>query len=68
LVLLEPDHLPLAGYAQYRPVENNGTDDGRRRNRHVDLVVVSLPPAAETHSQAAELLIRVSYRLAALAL
>jgi chemotaxis protein MotB len=50
----EPDHLSVAGYAQYRPVESNVTDEGRRRNRRVDLVIVSLPPAAEPQTQVAE--------------
>jgi chemotaxis protein MotB len=48
----EADHLSVAGYAQYRPVESNGTEDGRRKNRRVDLVIVSLPSEAgpETHT------------------
>ncbi len=50
----EPDHLSVAGYAQYRPMESNGTEDGRRRNRRVDLVIVSLPPSAESQTQVAE--------------
>jgi chemotaxis protein MotB len=50
-----PDHLSVAGYAQYRPVESNDTDEGRRKNRRVDLVIVSLPPAAiEPQTQVAE--------------
>ena len=51
----EPDHLSVAGYAQYRPVESNSTDDGRRKNRRVDLVIVSLPPSAEPQTQVAEI-------------
>jgi hypothetical protein len=42
----EPDHLSVAGYAQYHPVENNNTDDGRCKNRRVDLVIVALPADA----------------------
>jgi len=50
----EPDHLSVAGYAQYRPVESNLSDEGRRKNRRVDLVIVSLPPAPEPQTQVAE--------------
>jgi chemotaxis protein MotB len=47
VLLLLVDHagydqskISIAGYAQYRPIADNGTSDGRRRNRRVDLVVV----------------------------
>ncbi len=39
--------VSIAGYAEYRPVATNGTDDGRKQNRRVDLVVMASPPQAE---------------------
>lgn len=36
----DPKKLSVAGYAQYRPVGDDSTPDGRRKNRRVDLVVV----------------------------
>jgi len=38
---LDPMQISAAGYSQYRPVASNDTDDGRKINRRVDLVVVS---------------------------
>ena len=40
--------LSAAGYADTLPVADNGTDDGRRQNRRIEIVVVpnieDLPP------------------------
>ncbi len=38
---LDPKQISVAGYSQYRPVANNDSEDGRKLNRRVDLVVVS---------------------------
>ncbi len=38
---LEPNRLSAAGYAEYRPAASNDTDEGRARNRRVDIVVLS---------------------------
>ena len=35
-----PDRLEAAGYAQYHPVDNNGTVAGRAHNRRVDIVIL----------------------------
>ena len=57
----DPSQLSAAGYGEYRPVADNGTDDGRRKNRRVDIVLLSeesernepappapaMPPAAD---------------------
>jgi len=35
-----PNKISVAGYGPYRPVADNGTPEGRRANRRVDLVIV----------------------------
>jgi chemotaxis protein MotB len=57
----DPSKISVAGYAQYHPVADDSTPEGRRMNRRVDLVVVGavraqLPaqlekPAAGTPAQ-----------------
>jgi len=37
---LAPLRLSAGGYSEYRPVETNGTAEGRSRNRRVDIVVL----------------------------
>jgi chemotaxis protein MotB len=37
---LSPQQLSAAGYAEYHPVAENDTADGRAENRRVDLVVI----------------------------
>jgi chemotaxis protein MotB len=39
---MAPERTSIAGYAEYRPIADNATDDGRRQNRRVDLVVTAL--------------------------
>jgi chemotaxis protein MotB len=47
---IAPGRLSAAGYAEYHPVAGNDTEDGRRLNRRVDIVIVAphehpvLPP------------------------
>lgn len=36
-----PEAVAVSGYAEYHPVASNETEEGRRANRRVDLVVVS---------------------------
>ena len=45
----DPKRMSIAGYAEYHPAASNDTPEGRRANRRVDLVVVSMvsPAAAE---------------------
>lgn len=38
--LILPMRISAAGYAEYHPVATNGTSQGRRRNRRVDIVVL----------------------------
>jgi len=42
----DPKRMSIAGYAQYHPAASNDTEDGRRANRRVDIVVVSATPPA----------------------
>jgi len=43
-----PERISVAGYAQYRPVASNDTEEGRRKNRRIDLVIVSTAPPTES--------------------
>lgn len=36
----DPTRISMSGYGRYRPVADNSTPEGRRRNRRVDLVIV----------------------------
>ncbi len=45
---MEASRLAAAGYGEFRPVADNRTEDGRRQNRRVDLVVsVDVGPIPE---------------------
>ena len=37
----DPSQISAAGYSQYRPIASNDTDEGRKTNRRVDIVVVA---------------------------
>jgi chemotaxis protein MotB len=50
---LDPMHVSAAGYSQYRPAASNETEEGRKINRRVDLVVVSKTLAKSGHRAAA---------------
>ncbi len=45
----DPKRMSVAGYAEYRPAASNDTAEGRRKNRRVDIVILSLtkPPQAK---------------------
>jgi chemotaxis protein MotB len=43
---IEPQRLSAAGYAEYHPVAANATEEGRRLNRRVDIVIVAPHPHA----------------------
>jgi chemotaxis protein MotB len=38
-----PERLSAAGYAEYHPAANNDTEDGRRTNRRIDIVILGPP-------------------------
>ncbi len=48
----DPLQVSAAGYSQYHPIASNETEDGRKTNRRVDLVVVSRSGSA--HKSPAE--------------
>ena len=49
---INPERLSAAGYAEYHPVADNSTEEGRRLNRRIDIVIIaphqdrSAPPIA----------------------
>jgi chemotaxis protein MotB len=45
----DPRDVSVAGYAEYRPVVSNDTEEGRKANRRIDLVVIGIrkPPTAQ---------------------
>lgn len=40
---LAPNRLSVAGFAEFHPVSPNTTEDGRARNRRVDVVILNTP-------------------------
>jgi chemotaxis protein MotB len=36
---LSPERFGVAGYAEYRPVDSNATEEGRDRNRRVEIII-----------------------------
>jgi chemotaxis protein MotB len=42
-----PARLTAAGYAEFHPIASNATEEGRMRNRRVDVVILA-PPAASS--------------------
>jgi chemotaxis protein MotB len=43
---LRPEALSAAGYAEYRPAASNDTEEGKARNRRVDIIVLNPAAAA----------------------
>lgn len=42
---LDPTRLSAAGYAEFRPKASNDTEQGRRQNRRIEILLVPLPVA-----------------------
>lgn len=38
---ISPDRLSAVGYGEYRPVADNSTDQGRSKNRRVDILILN---------------------------
>jgi len=38
----DPRNVSIAGYAEFRPIYSNDTEEGRKANRRIDLVVIGL--------------------------
>ncbi len=36
---LDPTKFSIAGYAEFRPLESNATEEGRQKNRRVEVVI-----------------------------
>jgi chemotaxis protein MotB len=47
----DPKRMSIAGYAQYHPSASNDTPEGRRANRRVDIVVLSVSAFPEGKGQ-----------------
>jgi chemotaxis protein MotB len=43
----DPSQISAAGYSQYHPITSNETDEGRKTNRRVDVVVVARTPSPD---------------------
>ena len=41
---LDPEKVSVVGYAEYRPLVPNTSDDNRSRNRRVDIVILTNVP------------------------
>jgi chemotaxis protein MotB len=37
---VDPKHLAAAGYSEYDPVGDNESDDGRKSNRRIEIVLM----------------------------
>lgn len=47
---VEPQMISAAGYAEFRPVANNDTEQGRLQNRRVDIVLLANKEVAPIHA------------------
>ena len=39
---MSPAQISLAGYGQYRPIAGNDSEDGRKKNRRIDIVLLAI--------------------------
>ena len=38
---ISPDRLSAVGYGEYRPISDNNSEDGRSKNRRVDILILN---------------------------
>jgi chemotaxis protein MotB len=50
---LDPKRISAAAYGEHQPRVSNDTDEGRRRNRRIELLLLPLPPASQNTSSGA---------------
>ncbi len=50
---IPPERLSAAGYAQYHPIADNNTTQGRAQNRRVDIVILGMVPRSASKPSAA---------------
>jgi chemotaxis protein MotB len=48
---VDPKRMSIAGYAEFHPAASNDTPEGRKANRRVDIVIVSVYNPAATKPQ-----------------
>jgi chemotaxis protein MotB len=48
----DPRDVSVAGYAEYRPLFPNDTEEGRKANRRIDLVVIGISKTSSLQNQA----------------
>jgi len=46
----DPGQISAAGYSEFHPIASNGTPEGRRTNRRVDVVIVARTPQPTTRT------------------
>jgi len=44
---LDPTNLSAAGYAEFHPIADNATEEGRTQNRRVDIILLRRPAASQ---------------------
>ena len=44
---IEPTRMEAVGFSKYRPVASNDTEEGRQRNRRVEIVLTPWKPVVE---------------------
>jgi chemotaxis protein MotB len=48
---LSPQRASVSGYGEFRPIASNTSDDGRKQNRRVDLVITAIIPEPQEAQQ-----------------
>lgn len=51
---IDPKRISTMGFGEYRPIADNTTAEGRRKNRRVEIIVGTLPSARQSTAKASE--------------